>query len=95
MRIGYHLNITNIRLAGTSGPYHGRIELEVNGTWGTVADDYFESTDGQVVCRMLGLGYELFILFISGNVGISYEVYVACGLKKQIKKNQLKTINEL
>ncbi|XP_053386927.1 uncharacterized protein LOC123542089 isoform X2 [Mercenaria mercenaria] len=54
---GYQLNITNIRLAGTSGPYHGRVELEVNGTWGTVGDDYFGTYEARVVCRMLGLGY--------------------------------------
>lgn len=65
MHTGYHLNITNIRLAGTAGPYHGRVELEVDGTLGTVADDYFDSFDGQVVCSMLGLEYILFTLFIS------------------------------
>lgn len=63
MHTVYPLNITNIRLAGTAGPYHGRVELEVNGTWGTIADDFFYQSEAQVVCRMLGLEYESFSLF--------------------------------
>ncbi|XP_053387660.1 deleted in malignant brain tumors 1 protein-like [Mercenaria mercenaria] len=55
---GYQLDITNIRLAGTSGPYHGRVELEVSDTWGTVGDDYFGTYEGRAVCRMLGLEFE-------------------------------------
>ena len=53
--VGYQLNVTDIRLAGTTGPYHGRVELEVNGTWGTVGDDNFYSYEARAVCRMLGL----------------------------------------
>lgn len=43
-----------MRLAGTAGPYHGRVEIEVNGTWGTVSGDYFDRREAQVVCHMLG-----------------------------------------
>ena len=30
------------------------MEILVNGTWGSVCDNYWGYTDAQVVCRMLG-----------------------------------------
>ncbi|XP_053374890.1 deleted in malignant brain tumors 1 protein-like [Mercenaria mercenaria] len=48
----YPLNITEIRLS--RGPYHGRIELKVNDTWGTVCNDSFNANDANVICHMLG-----------------------------------------
>ena len=41
-------------LAGGRAPSEGRIELFHEGQWGTVCDDYFDLTDGGVVCRQLG-----------------------------------------
>ena len=31
----------------------GRIELFYNNQWGTVCDDYFSTTDGNVICQAL------------------------------------------
>ncbi|XP_052777286.1 uncharacterized protein LOC128214704 isoform X2 [Mya arenaria] len=50
---GYPLDIQDVRLA--PGPYHGRVELKVNNTWGTVCGNGFNSSDAIVVCRMFGL----------------------------------------
>ena len=43
-----------VRLADSSYTNRGRVEICVNNTWGTVCDDYFDSSDARVVCRQLG-----------------------------------------
>ena len=44
-----------IRLAGSgSSSTNGRVELCYNNQWGTVCDDFWGSSDAQVVCRQLG-----------------------------------------
>ena len=44
--------IEDIRLAdGTYGDYMGRVELLVNGTWGTVCNDDWSYPDARTACR--------------------------------------------
>ena len=43
-----------MRLVGGKSPNEGRVEICLNGQWGTVCDDSWGSVDAQVACRQLG-----------------------------------------
>ena len=44
----------DIQLAGGSYNNVGRIDLCVNGTWGTICSNSFDNKDASVVCQQLG-----------------------------------------
>lgn len=55
MNIFVYTCIASIRLVDGTNNLEGRIEIYINGGWGTICDDSFDDTDAAVVCRQLGL----------------------------------------
>ena len=44
------------RLRSGALPWVGRLEVKIDGKWGTVSDQNFEMTEGNVACRAAGFG---------------------------------------
>lgn len=48
-------NSSYIRLSDGKSTADGRIEINIDGSWGTVCSNNFDDVDAQVICKMTGL----------------------------------------
>ncbi|XP_070555934.1 scavenger receptor cysteine-rich domain-containing protein DMBT1-like isoform X2 [Ptychodera flava] len=48
----------DVRLSGGKTPFEGRVEVFIDGSWGTICDDGWDLKDSNVVCRNLDSGYQ-------------------------------------
>ncbi|XP_052063048.1 scavenger receptor cysteine-rich domain superfamily protein-like [Mytilus californianus] len=46
--------VEGVKFVGGAWPWEGRVELLVNGKWGTICNDNFDVNDAKVICTMAG-----------------------------------------
>ena len=69
-----------IRLRGGYINMTGRVEICNNNTWGTVCDDYWGTSDANVVCKQLGFS-DVGMFYCSSRIlEIPGQIIVSCTL---------------
>ena len=58
----------DLQLVSGSLPSEGRVEVCVNGNWGTVCDDIWDRKDAEVACRQFGHSGKYLLHYININV---------------------------
>ena len=78
----------DIRLVGGITDYEGRVEVYLNGAWGTVCDDSWDITDANVVCQQLNYSRAISALggahFGEGSGPIYYDEVACTGTETRL-----------
>ena len=69
----------SIRLRGGSTSMNGRVEVCLNGDWGTVCDDGWSTIDGNIACRQLGFSNSSRTFYdLSVNINVHIQIFTRC-----------------
>lgn len=60
-----YICFTGVKLVGGAWPWEGRVELFVNGEWGTICNDDFDVNDARVICKMAGYSPSGYLPFLT------------------------------
>ncbi|XP_060565389.1 scavenger receptor cysteine-rich type 1 protein M130-like [Ruditapes philippinarum] len=56
-KYSYPLEISDMKLVNRYGHHEGRVEIQVDGIWGTICSNNFTIAEATVICQMIGLEY--------------------------------------
>ncbi|XP_046542990.1 deleted in malignant brain tumors 1 protein-like isoform X1 [Haliotis rubra] len=62
-------DVPKLRLADGPTKFQGRLEMNVEGTWGTICGDHFSNNAADVVCRQMGLPFGAAVTVIGAPYG--------------------------
>ena len=60
-------------------PWEGRVEVRVNGTWGTVCQTEWDTADASIVCRAMGYGSVKYVYhwsYFGRGAGVTHYSYL-------------------
>ena len=70
------LPVVSVRLSNGDNIRSGRVEMYINGQWGTVCDDNWTTGSSTVLCRQLGLGNTGALSYYNEDGSSSYPIYL-------------------
>ncbi|XP_052238540.1 scavenger receptor class A member 5-like [Dreissena polymorpha] len=65
----YNFTHKSIRLVGGNSELEGRVEIRINGVWGTICYNSFDYSDADVLCRMLHNNLSALDFYMDGRYG--------------------------
>ncbi|XP_006819211.1 scavenger receptor cysteine-rich domain-containing group B protein-like [Saccoglossus kowalevskii] len=79
--LSYDFGVASIRLVEGGSPEKGRLEVNINGKWGTVCNNGWGQHEADVACKQLGFDGGVLSSFTSGSGNIWMDNVVCTGVE--------------